>query len=91
MPPFLPDVSHHNSTKYKLGRSFCLSYRHNIRNHEHPWYGLWCQVFTDLTEEFENMIIIPKFPLWHILHYDDSDEEEDNDSDVDGKDELDLF
>jgi hypothetical protein len=87
MPSFLPDVSHHNSTKYKLGRSFCSSYRHNIRNLERPWYGLWCQVLTDLTEGFDSMIVVPQFPLWYIPH----DEEEDNDSDVDGMDELDLF
>ena len=92
MPSFLLDISHHNSLKYKVGRSFCSSYRHNVQNLERPWYGPWCQVLTDLTERFDNMIVIPQFPLWHIPREDEKeDEKEISDSGVDGVDELDCL
>ena len=89
MPPFLPSVSRHDTLKYSVGRSFCSSYRHNSRNLERPWYGLWCQVLTDLTEEFTNMIVVPQFPLWYIPEEDEAAVVEvDDDDSIDG---MDLF
>lgn len=91
MPPFLPSISRHNPLKYAVGKSFCSSFRHNSRNIERPWYGPWCQVLTDLTEQFDNMIVVPQFPLWFLPQDDDSDEEENSDTDMDSMDGRDYL
>src|SRR5882762_4030714 len=91
MPPFLATVSEHNSLKYAVGKSFCSSFRHNSHNLERPWYGPWCQVLTDLTQQFDNMVVVPQFPLWFIQQDEDSDEEESGDNDPNGMDELNVI
>lgn len=93
MPQFLTTISEHKPSKYAVSKSLCSSFCHNPCNLQRPWYGPWCQVLTDLTEQFDNMIVIPQFPLWFIPEDDDSDsdEEESGDNDPDDIDELDLI
>lgn len=94
--PFLTDISHHNTLKFQLSKSFCSSFRFNPRNLERPWYGLWCQILTDLVDKFDNMIVVPQFNLWVLPDEEDSDSEDEGDAGArtvgdDSVDELDLF
>jgi hypothetical protein len=91
MPPFLPN-GNHNTLKYQVAKSFCSSYRYNPRNIERVWYGPWCQVLSDLVEEFDNMVVIPQFPLWFIPGDEEPDESDDAPAtDDESLDELDCF
>jgi hypothetical protein len=72
MPP--KTVSQHNALKSKLSQSYCASYRWNERNLERPWYGLWTVTLGHLTETFDNMVVIPQYPLWYIPDEEDGDE-----------------
>ena len=45
----------------------------------------------DLTQQFNNMIVVPQFPLWFIPQDDNPDEEEGDENDPNGIDELDVI
>jgi hypothetical protein len=84
---YLQTISSHNRLKAKIAKSFCSSYHWNIRNQERPWYGLWALTLKDLMQPFDNLLVVPQYPLWFA--YDDA--EPLADSDDDGIDELDMF
>lgn len=89
MPDFLPT---RNTLKCQVAKSFCSSYRYNSRNLEGLWYGPWCQVLSDLVDHFNNLIVIPQFPMWFTPGDDESEESEDEQGSAgDDIDEMDLF
>jgi hypothetical protein len=59
--------------KAQLSKSYCASYKWNPRNLERPWYSLWLLTLTQLTERFDNMIVVPQYPLWYVPQEGDSD------------------
>jgi hypothetical protein len=78
------------SPKARIARSFAASYRYNSRNIEGPWYGRSAQVWHDLIKDFDNMIVVPQYPLW--LTTEDAEgaaDEESNEGDAEDEDEID--
>jgi hypothetical protein len=91
---FPKTILRHDSRKVQISKSFCLSYRWNVRNLERLWYGHWNTTLLHLTESFENMIVVPQFPLWFRPEDEESDVEDDEGAASgrsDGEDELNLF
>jgi hypothetical protein len=68
VPPFAQSLG----LKAQLSKSCCASYYWNPRNLERPWNLTLCQ----LTEGFDNMIVIPQYPLWYIPDGDSDGEEQ---------------
>ncbi|KAH7904284.1 hypothetical protein BJ138DRAFT_1166801 [Hygrophoropsis aurantiaca] len=50
--------------KSTLAKSFAYSRAFNKRNLEYQWYSLFCQILTDLVDEFPNIFVVPQFPSW---------------------------